>query len=141
MAVDVQGDEVTLGQEVAQALDRLIVAHGQLLEDVVEQHPEAESLGHDADLPANVTVADDAEDLAADFVGFGGGLEPAAGVHVARPVPQLARQHDHLGQDQLGHAPGVGEGRVEHRDAAVLGLVESDLVGADAKAPDAEQAS
>ncbi len=51
-----------------------------------------------------------------------------------------AQQHDDLGQHQFGDAAGVGERRVEDRNAAVLRGVEIHLVGADAEAADADQA-
>jgi hypothetical protein len=51
-----------------------------------------------------------------------------------------AGQHDRLGDDQFGHAAGVGIGRVEHRDAGQLGRVQVDLVGADAEAAHRDQA-
>jgi hypothetical protein len=49
-------------------------------------------------------------------------------------------QHDRLGDDQLGHAAGIGVGRVEHRDAGQFGRVQVDLVGADAEAAHRHQA-
>jgi hypothetical protein len=39
-------------------------------------------------------------------------------VHLAHPVAELAGEHDDLGDDQLGHAAGVAEGRVEDGHAA-----------------------
>ncbi len=50
-----------------------------------------------------------------------------------------AQQQDGFGQHQLGHGAGVGVGCVEHRDAALAGGVEVDLVGADAEAADGDQ--
>ena len=50
-----------------------------------------------------------------------------------------AQQHDDLADDEFGDAAGVGERRVEHRNAEPLGRVEIDLVGADAEAADGDQ--
>jgi len=55
------------------------------------------------------------------------------------PLRDAAQQHDGLGDHQLGHAAGVGVGRVEHRDAQPLGLGQVDLVGADAEAAGGDQ--
>jgi hypothetical protein len=50
-----------------------------------------------------------------------------------------AQQHDRLGDHQLGHAAGIGIGRVEHRDAERARGIEIDLVGADAEATRRDQ--
>jgi hypothetical protein len=44
-----------------------------------------------------------------------------------------------IADDQLRHAAGVGERRVEDRDAALVGGGQLDLVDADAEAADGEQ--
>ena len=88
---------------------------------------------------ADIAVADDAERLAADLVAAVGRLVPAAR-HGRRPSAEdPAQQHDDLADHQLGHAAGVGERRVEDRDAAAARGVEVDLVGADREAADRDQ--
>src|SRR5262249_36421718 len=93
-----------------------------------------------AELPPDVAVADDSESLAADLVAARGHLSPATLVDLARAVAELPGQRDDLGEDELGDAAGVREGRVEDRDAAPVGGLELDLVRADAEAADGEQA-
>ena len=56
----VEGDEVALLQERIERLHRLRVAQGQLRRDVVEDDAHPQVLGEDADLRADVPVADDA---------------------------------------------------------------------------------
>jgi hypothetical protein len=77
---------------------------------------------------------DDAERLATYLEAVGGGLVPKpfmGGGRAGRDPPQ---QHHDLPDHQLRHAAGVGEGRVEHGDAAHPGRIQFHLVGADAEA-------
>ena len=136
---DVQGDEVGLRQQVRQGRRGPVVAHRQLRRDVVEEHLHAERLGEDADLGADVAVADDAERLAADLVAGGRLLAPAALVHLARAVREAAGERDDLGDHQLGDAAGVAERRVEDAHPALTGGVEGHLVRADAEGAEREQ--
>ncbi len=53
---------------------------------------------------------------------------------------EAAGQRDDLGDHQLHHAAGVGEGGVEHRHAPPGRGGQVDLVGADAERPDRQQA-
>ncbi len=66
---------------------------------------------------------------------------PDALVQIARAVAELAGQHHDLREDHLGDRARVGERRVEHRDAVRVRRLEVDLVGADAEAPEREQAA
>ena len=50
-----------------------------------------------------------------------------------------AQEQDHLPDHQLGDAPRVGVGGVEHRHAALFGGLEVDLIGADAEGADGHQ--
>ncbi|MCY1446450.1 hypothetical protein D9M71_630190 [compost metagenome] len=50
-----------------------------------------------------------------------------------------AQQQDGLGQHQFGYRTGVGIGGVEHRDTALAGGIEVDLVGTDAEAADGDE--
>ena len=136
-----QGDEVGLGQHGLQGLRRAVVAHRQLRRDVVEQDLHADRLGQDADLRADVAVADDAERLAADLVGGRGTLPPPALVHLPRAIRQAAGEGDDLGDHQLRDAAGVAERGVEDGDAPLARGVEGHLVRADAEGPEREQAA
>ena len=78
---------------------------------------------------------------AADLVAALGGLVPDAGVHVGVLLGQPPGQRDDLGERQLDDAAGVGERRVEHRDAAGRGGGQVDLVGADAERADRHAAA
>ena len=89
---------------------------------------------------ADVAVPDDAEPAAADLVAAVGGLVPDAVVHAGVLLGQPAGQRDDLGEGELDDAAGVGERRVEHRDARRCGGRQVDLVGADAERADRDQA-
>src|SRR3712207_9126669 len=63
-----QGDDVGLGQQLAQRRDGAGVAVRQLAGAVVVDHPHAEGLGQHRELAADVAVADDAQRPAAHLV-------------------------------------------------------------------------
>ena len=90
-------------------------------------------------LGADVAVADDAERAAAHLVGALGGLVPHAVVHQRVLLRQPPGERDDLGDRQLDDGAGVGERRVEHRDAAPGRGGQVDLVRADAERADGEQ--
>lgn len=54
-------------------------------------------------------------------------------MHLRAPVPQLARQHDDLADDEFRHAARGAERRIEDRHAARVGFAQRHLVGADAE--------
>ena len=113
----VQRDHVGAGQQLVQRSHLAGVAQRQLGFDVMEDDAHAQLLGQHADLRADVAIAHDAQRLTAHFVRAGGALVPAAAVLQRVLLRNAAHQHDDLGQHQLGHAAGVAEGRVEHRNA------------------------
>ena len=112
------------------------VAHGELLFNVIEQHAHAKRLGDDGKLGADVAVADDAERLASDLMGAGGGLIPHAVLHMMRMCRNTAQQADDVTADQLHPGAGVRIRCVEHGDATLAGMCQIDLIGADAEAAD-----
>lgn len=57
-------------------------------------------------------------------------------MHFVRAVAKLAGQSNNFRNDELSHTARVGEGRVEHGDTMGSGVLEVDLVGADAEAAD-----
>ena len=79
--VDVQRDDVGLGEELVEGADAAGVAVGEPVCGVEEDHPEAERLGEVGQLGADVAVADDAQGAAADLVAALRGLVPDAVVH------------------------------------------------------------
>ena len=136
----VQRDDVAVGEQGLQALDRLGVAMAQAVGVIVIDHAHAHRLGDVGELAADIAVADDAEHLAAHLEGAVGRLVPAALMRRARTVGDPAQQHDDLADGEFGDAAGVGEGRVEDGYAAQAGGVEIDLIGADREAADGEEA-
>ncbi len=115
------------------------VAERQFHFDVVKHDLHAQGLGQDADLGADVAVADDAQRFAAGFAGTGGGLDPFAAMSRGVARRNAAHQQNDFGQHQLGHAAGVGKRSVEDGDAAVLRRRQVHLVGADAEASDGDE--
>lgn len=61
-------------------------------------------------------------------------LVPGAAVHLRGAVAQLASEGNYFGDDELSNAARVGKGGVEDGNAVVGGVVEVDLIGADAEA-------
>lgn len=57
-------------------------------------------------------------------------------MHLVGAITQLAGQHDHLTNDQLGNTARVAEGGVEDGNTLVSGILEVDLVGTDTEATD-----
>ena len=134
-----QADHVAGGQQLVQADHRLGVAVAQFVGDVVVDHPHAHRLGHVAELAADAAIADDAQRFAAHLKAALGRLVPAAGMGAFAAAGDAPQQHDDLPDHQLGHAAGVGERRVEDRDAVAAGGGEVHLVSADAEAADQHQ--
>jgi hypothetical protein len=139
-SVDVQRDGLRLGEQFLQRGAPFRVAEREPIDEVVEQDPHAERLRDDRQLAADVAVADQAERPAADLVAADGGLHPFTGVHVGVVVGEVAGQGDDLADRQLHDRAGVAVGGVEDGDAPLGGLVQGDLVGADAERPDGLQA-
>jgi len=54
-------------------------------------------------------------------------------VHFITPVTQLPGQRNDLADDQFGNGPRVGKGGVEDADTVASGIIEIDLVRADAE--------
>jgi hypothetical protein len=132
----VQGDDIALAEQGGELGDGARVAEREPAGDVVVEHAHAQVLGEDAELRADVAVADDAERLAAHLDAALGALGPAAAVHERAFPRDAAQQHDGLAEHELGDAAGVGVGGVEDRDAALRRRREVHLVGPDAEAAD-----
>ena len=135
-AVHVKRHDVGLFQQLVQGFATLGVAQGELFLQIVEHHAHTERLGQHRKLRADIAVADDAQGLAADLVGAAGGLIPHAVLHMMRMCRNTAQQADDVTDDQLHHGAGVRIRCVEHGDAMRAGIVEIDLIGADAEAAD-----
>jgi hypothetical protein len=136
----VQRHHVRGRQQLVEAGAALGVAQGQLVRGVVEGHVHAQVLREHGQLGADVAVADDAEPAAAHLVAADGGLVPDALVHEGVLLGQPAGHRDDLGEGQLDHRAGVGEGRVEDGDAGLRRGGEVDLIGADAERADRDEA-
>jgi hypothetical protein len=135
----VQRDDVGAASSASSEPSWRALPSGSFGLDVVVEHHRMPRLGEHADLRADVAVADDAEHLAARLVAARRALGPAAAVQQRVLLRDAAHQHHDLGEHQLGDAARVGEGRVEHRDAAARRGGQVDLVGADAEAADRDQ--
>src|SRR5690606_3306881 len=127
-----EGDDVGFGEQFVERAGRPGVAQRQTGDHIVEDDAHADGLGEQAGLRADLAVADDAERLAANFVGAGRVLQPAAtaGRLVALGYP--AHQRDCVGDDEFGDRARIRERSVEHRDAMVARGIEVDVVGAGA---------
>jgi hypothetical protein len=139
-SVDVQRDGLRLGEQFLQRGAPFRVAEREPIDEVVEQDPHAEGLRDDRQLAADIAVADQAERPAADLMAADGGLHPFTGMHLRVVVGEVAGQGDDLADRQFHDRAGVAVGGVEHGDAPLGGLVQGDLVGADAERPDGLQA-
>ena len=135
----VQAHHVGLGQQLVQRGELACIAQRQLGLDVVEHHAHAQGLGQQAQLGADMAIADDAQRLATHLERVGSALHPAAPVQQCVLLRDAAHQHDDLGQHQLGHAARVGERRVEHGHATLGCGIQGDLVGPDAEGTDSDQ--
>ena len=135
----VQTHHIRPGQQLVQGGQLAGIAQGQLGFDVIEHHAHAHVLGHQADLGADVAIADDAQRLAAHLERIGGTLHPAALVQQGVLLGNAPHQHDDLGQHQLGHAARIGERRIEHRHPAPCRCLQRNLVGAYTEGPHGHQ--
>ena len=135
----VESHDIGSFQESVECGIRMRVSEGEFGLDIVEHDPHAERFGQHANLRADVSIADDAERFAAHLLGAFGGFHPSTAMRVGVAKRDPAHQQDGFGEHQFGYAAGVRKGRVENGDAALLGRVEVDLIGADAEAADAHQ--
>ena len=74
----VQADHVGLGQQLLKIRQLAGIAQRQLADDIVELYLHAQALGDDTQLHADIAVADDAQALAANFIGVDRGFLPFA---------------------------------------------------------------
>jgi hypothetical protein len=135
----VQRDVVSLLEQLVERVAELGVAEVELWRHVEKLDLEADVLGENRELRADVAVADNAEELAPHLVAPLRHLEPGAAVALHAAVAKLARERDDLADHELGDRARVGEGRVKDRDAARLGKRQVHAVRPDAKAADAQQ--
>ena len=115
------------------------ITQRELVLDVVVIDFHAEAFGDDAQLGADVAVADDAEFLAAGLDAVIGQLLPDPAVALGTLFGNTAQQQQDFTQHQFGDGAGVGEGGVEDGNATHLGGLEVDLIGTDAEAADGDQ--
>ena len=119
---------------------RLGVAQGELVLQVVEEHPHAQRLGQHRQLAADVAVADDAQRPPPDLVAAGRRLVPGAGVQRAVPVDQPPGQADDLRDRQSRRRCGCwSNGALNTATPACGRRAQVDLVGADAEGADRGQ--
>ena len=135
----VQRDDVGIGEQFVERCGGTRIAEGQFGFDVVIRNLHANGLGQEADLGPDVAVPDDAELFAADLASAGCSFQPLAAVSRRVPFGNGAHEQNDFGQDQFGHTARIGEGRVEHGDAALASELQIDLVGPDAEASDGDQ--
>ena len=121
-------------QQLIKAAAAAGIAQRQLGHDIPIHHPHAKTLGQDRKLAADIAIADNAQGAATHLAIALRTFRPSAGMGGDALGHHAAQQTDNLAHHQLGHAAGVGEGRVEHHDAALTRCLEVHLVGADAKA-------
>jgi len=131
--VHMHADRLGPLEQLVQAVDSLRIAQRQLVDDIVEEHLHAESLGQHRQLRADIAVADQAQGAAADLVRSGGGLVPQAVVHLLVLVGQMPGQRHDLGHRQFDDAAGVAVRSVEAGNTLAGGGIQIDLVGADAE--------
>ncbi len=60
-------------------------------------------------------------------------------MHFVASVSDLSCQRNDLAYNQLGHATGVAEGRIEHANAMFGGIFQVDLVRANAETADYDE--
>lgn len=136
---DVACDEVGILEEMVQRGYLSCGAHGHQVHYVVVDHIHAHGLSQHRQLGANVAVADDAERLTPDLPALVGDLVPGSTVHLIAAVAELAGEDNNLADDQLGHGAGIAERGVEHAYSVACGVLEVDLVGADAETPNDDE--
>jgi hypothetical protein len=132
----VQADDVSLREQLLEAIHCRGVPKGELVLDVVVQDAHPEPLREDPELAPDSTIAHDAQALSANFVCMPCGLRPFAAVRPSGLLWNPPHQQNDVGDRKLGDAAGVGKRSIEHGDAHSARRIQIDLVGADAKAAD-----
>ncbi|MNY27659.1 hypothetical protein D3C86_1615760 [compost metagenome] len=134
-----QRDHIGLRQRVFQRVGRHGRAERETRADVVEHHAHAHGFSQDANLRADIAVADHGHGLATNLERTLGGFLPFPQMGRAAFLGDAAHQHDRLADHQFRHRARVGERGIEHRNAGVGRRAEVDLRGADAEAAHRQQ--
>ncbi len=135
----VQGHDIALCQQLVQGRGRLGVAVAKLVGVIVEDDPHTHRFREIGKLRADIAVTNDAERLAANLEAVIGRLVPAPLMGGIGPSDDPAKQEDDLADHQFRHAAGIGERRIEDRNAAAARGIDIHLVGADTEATDCDQ--
>ncbi len=135
-----KADDVTLRQQILKALDRLGIAVTKPVGVIVVDDLHAHALGKGRELRSDIAIADNSERSAAHLMAVGRRFVPAALVSRRGARENPPKQHDDLADYQFRDAAGVGERRIEDRNAALTRRIQIDLVGSDAEAPHGDQA-
>ena len=134
-----QTDDVTEAEQFSQRAHLLGVTKRKLGDHVIQIDFHPHGFGQHAQLGSDVSVADDAQFFATGFKRTLGGFLPDATVHERIFFGNAPEQQNRLTDYQLSHAAGVGERRVEYRNATPERRVQVHLIRADAKTADGQQ--
>ncbi len=134
-----QTDDVTEAEQFGQRAHLLGVTERELGDHVIQIDFHPHGFGQYAQLGSDVPVADNAQFFATGFKRTLGGFLPDATVHERIFFRNASEQQNRLTDYQLRHAAGVGERRVEYRNAASERRVQVHLIRADAKTADGQQ--
>src|SRR6202167_1210663 len=137
---NMKADNVALSQQTLKAFDRLGIAVAKPVGVIVVDHLHAHAFGKGRELRSDIAVADNSERSAAHLMAVGCRFIPAALVSGRGTRENPPKQHDDLADHQFRDAAGVGEWRIEDRNAALTRRIQIDLVGSDAEAANCDQA-
>ncbi|CCJ86052.1 hypothetical protein BN133_2429 [Cronobacter dublinensis 582] len=115
------------------------VTERQLAFDIIEKDVHAQRFRQDAELGADMAVADNPQLFAACFIRACRQFVPDTAMRFGVCFRNTAQQQQQLADHQFSHRAGVRERRVKNRNAALRRRVQIHLVGADAEAADRHQ--
>src|ERR1700721_1547595 len=137
---NMKADNVALSQQILKAFDRLGIAVTKPVGVIVVDDLHAHALGKGRELRSDIAIADNAKRSAAHLMAVGRRFIPAAFVSGRGTRENPPKQHDDLADHQFRDAAGVGEWRIEDRNAALTRGSQIDLIGSDAEASHGDQA-
>lgn len=136
---DVDGDKVGNLEELLKGSELLGGSKSHQGHDIGVNDAHSHRLGENRELRSNVTVSHNSERLAADLPALGANLVPGTVVHLHGAIAELTGEDNDLTDYQFSDRTRVAEWRVEDADSMLRGVVQVDLVSANAETTNSDE--
>ncbi len=136
---NMQRNDIRFRQQFIHRTARGCVTHRKLVDHIIINDVHAKRFRQNRQLRSDMTIADDAQSLAARLVRALGIFKPATSMGSLVTLRDTAHQHDDLAQNQFGDRTCIGIGRIEDRNTAHRSGFQINLIGADTETTDRGQ--